>query len=63
MGSEQHSFGDSPLDEIHHLREKVVREDISKRLRKVCSNLSDEEFDKLVALMADRQVKRERRLI
>jgi len=40
-----------------------VREDIARRLRPVCSNFSDEEFEKLVSLMAARQVKRERRLI
>jgi hypothetical protein len=63
LGSEQHAFSDSTLEQIHALREKAVREDIARRLKRVCSNFSDEEFEKLVALMAGRQVKRERRLI
>jgi len=63
LGSEEHAFSDSSLEEIHSLREKAVREDIARRLRRVCSNFSDDEFQKLVAVMADRQVKRERRLI
>ena len=63
MGSEEHAFSDSTLEEIHSLREKAVREDIARRLKPVCSNFSDDEFEKLVSVMADRQVKRERRLI
>lgn len=63
LGSEEHAFSDSSLEEIHSLREKAVREDITRRLRRICSNFSDDEFQKLVAVMADRQVKRERRLI
>lgn len=63
LGSEEHAFSDSTLEEIHSLREKAVREDIARRLRGVCSNFSDEEFQKLVTEMADRQVKRERRLV
>ncbi len=61
MGSEEH-VTDTSLEEIHTLREKAVREDIARRLSTVCSNFSADEFQKLVAVMADRQVKRERRL-
>lgn len=63
MRSEEHPFSDSSPDEIHSLREKAVREELARRLRGVCSNFSEEEFQELVAKMADRQVKRERRLI
>lgn len=63
MGSEEHALSDSTLEEIHSLREKAVREDIARRLKPVCSNFSEDEFQKLVSVMADRQVKRERRLI
>ena len=63
MGSNKHAYSEPTLDETHHLREKTVREDIARRLRPVCSNFSEEEFDALVALMADRQVKRERRSV
>ena len=62
MGSEEHGFGDSTVEEIHSRREKEVREDIARRLKPVCSNFSTDEFQKLVATMADRQVSRERRL-
>jgi hypothetical protein len=51
------------MDEIHARREKEVRDDIARRLKPVCSNFPDDEFQKLVGVMADRQVKRERRLI
>jgi hypothetical protein len=62
LGSEEHAFTDTSLEEIHTLREKAVREDIARRLGRICSNFSADEFQKLVAVMADRQVKRERRL-
>lgn len=63
LGSEEHAFSDPTLEEIHSLREKAVREDIARRLKPVCSNFPDDEFQKLVTVMADRQVKRERRLV
>ena len=62
LGSEEHALSDSSLEEIHTLREQAVREDIARRLSGVCSNFSADEFQKLVATMADRQCKRERRL-
>lgn len=62
LGSNERAFSEPTLDQIHNLREKAVREDIARRLKRVCSNLSDDEFAKLVGLMADRQLRRERRL-
>lgn len=61
LKSDQHMFSDSGMAEIHSLREKAVRDDIARRLRSVCCNFSDDEFEKLVKLMAARQVKCERR--
>lgn len=61
MTSEEHAFSDSGMAEVHALREKHVREDITNRLRGVCTNFSDDEFEQLVRLMAARQVKCERR--
>jgi len=61
LGSEQHVFPESGLTEAHSLREKAVREDIARRLEKVCSHFSEDEFETLVAVMAARQVKCERR--
>jgi hypothetical protein len=58
---EEYAYSDSGLAEVHSLREKVVREEISRRLRGVCSNFSDDEFERLVTLMAARQVRCERR--
>jgi len=49
------------MAEVHSLREKIVREDITRRLRGVCSDLADDDFEQLVRLMAARQVKCERR--
>jgi hypothetical protein len=63
LGSEEHPFSDSTLDEIHSLREKAVREDIARRLKRVCNSFPEDEFEELVTKMADRQVKRERLLI
>jgi hypothetical protein len=60
--SDEHAFSDSGMAEVHSLREKNVREDISHRLRGVCANFSDDEFEQLVKLMAARQVRCERRL-
>lgn len=42
-------------------RRDAIRDDIAKRLRKVCSHLSDAEFKKLVEAMADQKLKGERR--
>jgi hypothetical protein len=61
LGSEEHVFSESNLAEVHSLREKAVREDIARRLGKICSNFSADEFEMLVAVMAARQVKCERR--
>jgi transcriptional regulator len=61
--SEEHVSSESGLAEVHSLREKAVREDIARRLGQVCANFSQDEFDALVAIMAARQVKCERRPI
>jgi hypothetical protein len=63
LGSEEYAFNEADLAEVHSLREKAVREDIARRLGQVCANFSQDEFDKLVAIMAARQVKCERRPI
>lgn len=62
LESDDHVFSESGLAEIHSLREKVVREDIARRLKRICSNFPEDEFQALVAVMADRQVRRERRV-
>jgi hypothetical protein len=61
--SEEHVSSEAGLAEVHSLREKAVREDIARRLGHVCANFSQDEFDELVAIMATRQVKCERRPI
>jgi hypothetical protein len=63
LGSDESVFSESGLEEVHSLREKAVREDIARRLGNVCSNFSRDEFDELVAVMAARQLKCERRLL
>jgi hypothetical protein len=63
LGSEEHGFGDPTVDEIHARREQEVREDIARRIKPLCPNFPDDEFQKLVKTMADKQVKQERRLI
>ena len=60
LGSE-HAFSESVVAQLDSLREKAVREEIALRLGKICSNFSADEFETLVAVMAARQVKCERR--
>jgi hypothetical protein len=47
-------------DGFLHTRRDNIRDDITKRLRNVCSHLSDAEFKKLVETMADQKLKGER---
>ena len=63
LKSQEKVYTDSALTELHALREKEVREEIATRLRCVCGNLSDDEFDRLVQKMAERQLRDERRLV
>jgi len=48
-------------DALLHTRRDVIRDDIAKRIRNVCSHLSDAEFKKLVNEMAEQKLKGERR--
>jgi hypothetical protein len=52
---------DPDLDGFYAVREKGIRESIAKRLRSVCSQLSDAEFEELVRTMAKLQLRSERR--
>lgn len=61
MEASEHVYSESGMAEVHALREQKVREEIARRLKKVCANFSDDEFEKLVKLMAARQVRCERR--
>jgi hypothetical protein len=63
LESQEKVYTDAALSELHTLREKQVREEITKRLRGVCSNFPQEDFDRLVKKMAERQLRDERRLI
>ena len=47
-------------DALLRTRRDVIREDIAKRIRNVCSHLSDAEFKKLVNEMAEQKLKGER---
>ena len=59
---QQQKYGKSVNEDAYFkTRRDLVREDIAKRLRKVCSHLSDAEFKKLVDSMADQKLKGERR--
>ena len=61
LESEEYVYSESRIAEIHSLRESALRIDIARRLKGVCSNFSDDEFDELVKLMAARQARCERR--
>jgi len=51
----------SSEDTFFNTRRDVIRDDIAKRIRNVCSHLSDAEFKKLVNQMAEQKLKGERR--
>jgi hypothetical protein len=48
-------------DAYESTRKDAIRRDISRRLKKICSNLSDDEFDHLVDVMAETRIKGDRR--
>jgi len=48
-------------DAYESSRKEAIRADLSRRLRKICSNLSDEEFAALVDGMADKKISSDRR--
>jgi hypothetical protein len=48
--------GDQNLD-----RRELIRGDIARRLRSICSEYSDEDFNRLVERMTDEQLRGERR--
>lgn len=50
-------------DHLDAARRERVREDISRRLKRACSHLPDNEFHLLVEQMVDRQINGERRVI
>ena len=53
----------APADEdpYESSRKDAIRADISRRLRKICSNLSEADFDHLVDLMAENKIRGDRR--
>jgi hypothetical protein len=48
-------------DAYESSRKDEVRADISRRLGKICSNFSDEDFDALVDGMAENKIRGDRR--
>jgi hypothetical protein len=58
---QQQKFEPSANEEaFRKTRRDQIRDDIAKRLRKVCSHLSETEFTNLVNSMADQKLKGER---
>ena len=53
--------GEMSPDRLQSNRKAKLRDDIAQRLRKVCSDLPETEFQGLVDEIADRQLKGERR--
>lgn len=48
-------------DAFESSRKDAIRADISRRLRKICANLSAEDFDTLVEGMAEKKIRGDRR--
>jgi hypothetical protein len=59
---EEFFLGDSAPSAYQSQRKAKIRGDIAQRLRQVCANLSETDFQTLVDQMADRQLRAERRL-
>jgi hypothetical protein len=55
-------LSDSAPNAYQSNRKAKIRGDIAQRLRRVCADLPETEFQDLVDEMADRQMKGERRL-
>ena len=51
----------SEEDEYHATRRRAIRADLIRRLRSVCANLSDEEFNRLVDTMTEQKLRSERK--
>ena len=47
-------------DAYNHSRREIIRADIAKLLRRVCTHLSDQEFAKLIETMVDQKLRGER---
>ena len=48
-------------DAYESSRKDAIRADISRRLQKICSNLSRDDFDNLVDVMAENKIKGDQR--
>ena len=48
-------------DAYESMRREAIRADISRRLKKICSNLTERDFANLVELMAENKMKGDRR--
>jgi len=48
-------------DAYESSRKDAIRADISRRLKKICSNFSEEDFATLVDGMADKKIRGDRR--
>ena len=62
LEADKYVQADAELTEHQALREDKVRDEIARRLRCVCGNFSEHEFQELVSKMAERQLLDERRL-
>jgi hypothetical protein len=59
----KYAYIEADSEPVRHqaLREDKVRDEIARRLSRVCSNFSEREFQELVSKMAERQLLDERR--
>ena len=57
----QRDPGSAEEDAYQSSRKETIRADIARRLKRICSNLSDEDFDDLVDVIADNKIKGDRR--
>jgi len=55
-GSAQREW-ESSEDDYQSSRKDAIRADISRRLKKICSHLPDDEFNDLVDVMAENKMK------
>jgi hypothetical protein len=54
---------DSMEASMDQARRQRIRDDLSRRLKRACAHLADDQFRELVETMTDRQINGERRII
>ncbi len=61
MDHEGHRESASVDDAYHSSRKETIRADLARRLKKICSHLSERDFEDLVDVMTENKLRGDRR--